>query len=714
MSDAASLDALDRLFRPKTIAMVGASNSRSRIGGMLFSALSAHFEGALYPVNPKDKEVQGVRAYARLADIADRIDLVVIAVPAEAAIGVLEEAAAVGVGGAVVVTSGFAETGENGQALQDRLADVARRAGVRLIGPNCIGFLNVAMGVSANFALFPGRPLPKPGPVALISQSGGFGSYLLSKGLDTGLKLGWFISTGNEADVNIAMALRNLVERPEVGVLLTFAETLRDPELFIEAAARAHQLGKPIVLLKAGRSEEAARAAMSHTASIVGSADVLDAVCRQYGVIVADTMEHMLDLGIIFQNGRRPGGRNVGIVTASGGAGVLMSDEAALCGLAVPELPQAEQDALVNLVPSPFYGNLSNPIDTTAQIAARPEAMTLIYDQLATSPTLDMLTSVIWGEDDESQEILIDLFHKTDKPIAVLSTGQASLLNEAGVPAFTDPNRLMKALSALVEVSTRVVLPDLAARVADPARAERARAHLALPEGEYVMMEHQGKRLFAEYAIPVTRERLVQGADAAAAAAEEIGGKVVIKAMAYALPHKSDAGALRLGLEGVDQVRKGHDAMLAEVARLAPGATVEGVLVQEMLPARMELTCGLQRDPVFGPMVALGLGGVLIEQIAETVLLRPPFDRQMALDAIASLLGGRLVQGRRGLSDAEQAQLADIMLGVGQLALDLPELAEIDINPIRVDEGRAIAADALVVLAGGLSGAPASIEAHYG
>jgi len=249
----------------------------------------------------------------------------------------------------------------------------------------------------ANFALPPTVPLPAPGPVALVSQSGGFGSYITTKAMLAGLKLGWFVSTGNESDVNIAAVLRYLVDRDETKVLMVFAETLRDPEIFIDAASRAAELDKPIVLLKAGRSDVAAKAAMSHTASIVGSAGVLDAVCRQYGVFVVSAMEEMLDLGTIFQDGRRVPSRGVGIMTSSGGAGVLLADAASAVGLEVPEIPADEQEAMMTLMPEPFYGSLTNPVDTTAQVVAMPESFAKVLHSVGESRVVDMVAPVIWA-----------------------------------------------------------------------------------------------------------------------------------------------------------------------------------------------------------------------------------------------------------------------------------------------------------------------------
>jgi len=695
---------LGRLLAPQSIAVVGASNQLAGIGGMLFANLKRSFSGPLYPVHPKAPEIQGIPAHANLLEIEHPVDMAVVVVGAAQVEAVVEQAIAKGVGGLVLLSSGFAEAGPEGQALQTRIAARAREGGLRIIGPNCIGYLNLACGVMANFALSPQEPMPPGGGVALVSQSGGFGSHLLTKGLLTGLKLGWFVSTGNEMDVNLAVTLCWLVERPEVKVLLLFSETMRDPELFIHAARRAHALDKPLIVLKTGRSEAAARAALSHTASVVGAGDVFDAVCRQYGVVIAESMEQMLDLGLIFQDGRRVQGDRVGIVTASGGTGVLLADEASRNGLTVPTLPDPQQAALREVMHTPFFGNLSNPVDTTA--AVNIDSMTRVLALLGASPSTDMLSVVTWAHVKPMTDALVDLYQKIDKPLAVLSTDLVDDLKQAGVPTYTDPRRVAHALTALYRHSTRPPLDEPPAPPVDAARIQRALRHLPHKDGECTLMEVHGKRLLAEYGIPVTREYWLHDVDDAVAAAARLTGKVALKVMSPQLAHKSDVGALRLDLEGDAAIRAAWHDMLEEVAARAPEALLDGVLVQEMVPARMELTCGLQRDPLFGPMVAVGLGGVLIEQLAQTVLLRPPFTLNMAHHALAQLLDGRLLKGRRGLSEDEQHAIARIMCGIGQLGLELAQIDEIDLNPIRVEGGRAVVADALVVLRAAVDALP--------
>jgi acyl-CoA synthetase (NDP forming) len=562
-----------------------------------------------------------------------------------------------------------------------------------------MGFMNLWGGVMANFALPPTVPLPPPGPVALVSQSGGFGSYITTKAMLAGLKLGWFVSTGNESDVNIAAVLRYLVDRDETKVLMVFAETLRDPDVFIDAASRAAEMDKPIVLLKAGRSDAAAKAAMSHTASIVGSADVLDAVCRQYGVFVVSTMEEMLDLGTIFQDGRRVTSRGVGIMTSSGGAGVLLADAASAQGLDVPEIPADEQEAMMALMPEPFYGSLTNPVDTTAQVVAMPESFAKVLHAVGESRVVDMVAPVIWAVPGPQTDSVIEFYRGTDKPVALTSTAWLDELQVVGIPTYTDPHRAMHALGAVADLSLRTLeIVDRSSWRPDQARAAGARELLERHAGHRSLLESTSKELLALYRIPVTQEVLVQEPDEAVAAAEKIDGPVALKVMSYDLPHKTEYGAIRLGLRGADAVRTGFEEMLAEVGTRAPHAVRQGVLVQQMVPARFELTAGIHDDPVFGPTVVLGLGGILIEILSETAMLRPPFTFQTAQQALAGLLGGRLVAGGRGLSDTEQQAVASIMVALGELALEVPEVSEVDVNPIRVADGAACAADALVVV----------------
>jgi len=692
--------ALDRHFTPRAIAIVGASNRMPGIGGFLMANVARAFSGEIYPVNPRETEIQGRKAYASVADLPRDIDLAMIVVPAPGVPQVLEACAAQGIPAAVIITSGFSEVGAAGLALQQEVAAIVARTGIRVTGPNCIGFMNLTDGVMANFIVGPDEPMPGGGPVALISQSGGLGGYMVRRAFHTGLNLGWFVSTGNEVDLSISACLRHMVERDDIRVLLGACEGLRDLDLFIDTAVRAAELDKPFVVLKAGRSDAAAKAAEAHTGSMVGSAAAFDAICRQYGVFSVRSLEEMLDLGVIFQNGRRAKGRRVGIVTSSGGAGVVLADSCTMEGLEVPELPTAEQAALLELMPQPFLGSVANPIDVTAQVLGNAGLFEQVMTGVPASDGIDIVAPVIIG--DPAPDMYIRVYQTTTKPLAFVSTQLPTSLLEAGIPAYTDTLRQAHALSALADFSLRNPRTSRpAAPPEDPTRIAAARAILAGPHGSNTLMEVDSKALLALYGAPVTREEMCRSADDAVAAAERIGGKVALKVMSYALPHKSDVGGVRLGLSGADEVREGYAGLIADVARHAPDARIEGVLVQEMAPARLEILCGMKRDPAFGPIVAIGLGGVMVEIMAQAAVLHAPFDAADVRIALAGLLDGRLLSSKRGLNPEEFDAVARLAVALGHTALELPEIMEIDVNPVRVADGAALAADALIVVGDG-------------
>lgn len=691
---------LGPMLNPRSIAIIGASNRLPGIGGYVTANVARAFKGPIYPVNPRETEVQGLKAYASIADLPRDIDLAIVVVPSNGVASVLEACAAQGVAGVVIITSGFAEIGGDGTGLQAEIAEVIARTGLRAIGPNCIGFMNLTDGVMANFVINPEDPLPGGGPVCLVSQSGGLGGYMVRKALTAGLNLGWFVSTGNEVDASVSAVLRELVERDDVRVLLGAFEALRDPDLFIETALRAQALDKPFIVLKAGRSEEAAVAAQAHTGSMVGSAEAFDAVCRQYGIFSVHSLEEMLDLGVIFQGGRRTRGRRVGIITGSGGAGVILADACMLEGLQAPALPAADQAMLMELMPKPFMGSVANPVDVTAQALSNPGTFEAVLTKVPASDAVDMLAPVIIGNP-TYPDMYIRSHASTQKPVAFVSTLLPTTLLDVGVPAYTDPRRAAHALAAMAKFSLtpkRTERPKMLP--ADPERTAIARAILSAPRDGDALMEVDSKALLALYGAPTTREIMCRSADEVVAAAKKIGGKVALKVMSFALPHKSDVGGVRLGLSGDDDVRAGHAGLLADVARNAPDAKIEGVLVQEMAPARLEILCGMTRDPVFGPIVAVGLGGVMVEIMAEAALLPAPFDASDVKAALGELLGGRLLTSSRGLNAAELDAISRLAVALGQAALELPEIAEIDVNPVRVADGAALAADALIVVAG--------------
>ena len=684
---------VQRLFSPRSVAVVGASETG--LGSMVFQNLHRDFPGRLYPVNPRRPEVHGIQAYPTVDDLPEPVDMAVILTPAATVPDIIDHAAARGIGGAVVLAAGFAEAGAEGKNAQQRMTDTARAHRFPIVGPNCNGFYNGANKVAATFAIPVEMDRPKLGPVAVVSQSGGFGSYILLKAITAGLHVSWYLSTGNESDMNVARSLRYMIERPEVGVVLTFFEAVRSPDVFVEVAARAAELGKPMIAVKAGYTKEGSRAAMSHTASIAGSGVVYDAICRQYGLIRASSVEQMIDFGLVLQTGRRMAGRKLGVLTQSGGSGALMADVAETVGLTVPVLPDKDREHLQSLLPS--FGSAANPVDTTG--AFNMENFDAVYGGLAASDGVDAVLPLIWYVGERETTATKKVWAATDKPLVIATTLSAPDIAEAGIPVYTDPARAVRAVGAVAAFSESVRQYEQVEKPeADQDRISRARALLEQEKGQPFVLESVAKQVLAEYGIPVSREIIADSAEAAVKAARTLTGKVALKVLSYGLPHKSDSGALRLGLSGDEEVQHAYEEMLASIRAANPDIKVEGVLVQEMIPATVEISCGLQRDPVFGPMVAIAIGGVLIEIVGGAVLLRPPFTKRMAEDAVARIAEGRLRTASRGLSDKQAKLIATTMVGLGTLALELPEVETIDINPIRVAGDVAKAVDALIVV----------------
>ena len=684
---------VQRLFSPESVAVVGASEAG--LGSMVFQNLHRDFPGRLYPVNPRRKEVHGITAYATVDELPEAVDMAVILTPAVTVPDIIEHAAHRGIGGAVVLAAGFAEAGKEGKAAQQRMTDVARTHAFPVVGPNCNGFYNGQQKVAATFAIPVDMDRPKLGPVAVVSQSGGFGSYILLKAITAGLHVSWYLSTGNESDMNVARSLRYMIERPEVGVVLTFFEAVRSPDMFVEVAARAAELGKPILAVKAGYTTEGSRAALSHTASIAGSGEVYDAICQQYGLIQASSVEQMIDFGLALQTGRRMAGHRLGVLTQSGGSGALMADVAETVGLTVPVLPDADREYLQSLLPS--FGSAANPVDTTG--AFNMENFDAVYGGLATSDGVDAVLPLIWYVGERETEATKKVWAATDKPLVIATTLSAPDIAEAGIPVYTDPARAVRAIGAMAAFSEFVRQNEhVKTPQPDNDRITRARALLKTEAGQPFVLESVAKQVLAEYGIPVSREVIASSAEAAVAAARAISESVALKVLSHGLPHKSDSGALRLGLRGDEAVKEAYEEMLSSIQEANPGITIDGVLVQEMVPASVEISCGLQRDPVFGPMIVVGIGGVLIEIVGGAVMLRPPFTQRMAEHAVARIAAGRLRTASRGLSEAQAKRIAKTMTALGTLALELPEVESIDINPIRVDGNVAKAVDALIVI----------------
>ncbi|BEP71219.1 acetate--CoA ligase family protein [Variovorax sp. V35] len=691
-------ESLSALFAPRAIAVVGASSNAQKIGGIPVDYQRRFgFEGALYPVNPNADRIQDLPAYPSLRAIGQPVDLAILAVPSALVDGALDDAIAAGVKGVVLFSSGFAEVGAEGAAAQARLGDKARAAGVRLVGPNCLGFMNIARHVYATFSPAPGVGRVMPGRIGLVSQSGAFGAYAYAMARARGVGLSLWATTGNEADVQVADCLAWLAQDPDTDVIMAYMEGCRDGPRLRAALALAQANGKPVVMVKVGRTALGAEAAASHTAALAGDDAVYDAVFRQYGVLRARNLTEFFDLAHSAAVAGRPRDRSIGLFTLSGGVGALMADEASAQGLDARPLSEAAQDTLRRWVP---FAAPRNPVDITGQVT---NDMTLIdrtarvmLDDQGFASWMGFLAAA--GASDAFWPVLRSLvsslreaYPDTLLAVSTLLTPQRRAELEAmRCLVFADPSDGIRTIAALAG------LKPAAAAAAAPASIQ---APLTLAPG--TLSEPDALALLADAGVPVVAHRVVRSADEAAAAAEALGEAVVVKIVSADIPHKSDVGGVALGLRGAAQARAAFERTrdLARTAR--PEARLDGALVARMLTGGVECIAGVHRDPVFGPVLMFGLGGIHVETLRDVSLRALPITRDDALAMVRELRAFAILNGARGRPPVDLDSIADALCALADFAQRAGDsLDSAEINPLIARpqaEGGCVAVDALVV-----------------
>ena len=718
---------LDALFNPRSVAIIGASDDPVRIGGRPLRYLKeSGFEGAIWPVNPRRDRVQGIEARPNVGEVPGEIDVAVVAVPAGMAVETIEECAAHGVRAAVVFTSGFAETGPDGAVQQRRMGEIARASGMRVLGPNCLGVYNAAIGFFATFTTTLDLHRPRPGPVAVVSQSGAYGAHLGLLAHRRRIGIEFWVTTGNECDVTAPECIEWMAARPEVKVVAAYAEGVREGDALIGAFDVARACGKPVFFTKAGRSHAGAEAARSHTAALAGGSDaVFDAVLSQHGIVRAGSTEEMLDAAYAASFGVLPAGRRVGFMTISGGAGVLMADEAIAQGLDVAPMPEAAQARL--------KGKLSfcaprNPVDVTAQVFNAPhlvgEFLDEMLDEGGYAAIIVFLTYVASVE--FMVQPVLDAFARArerhpDRPIilSMVGSGETIAPYEAlGVPVFEDLERAVRAVSALVRAAEGLACGAGAGTDADrcgkaggrriggrfpevQARSPEAGTATHLPGGRYTgdrLDEYEARRLLASWGVPVGPAHVARNAVEAAYAARTIGAPVAMKLLSPDVEHKTEAGGVVLGVAPGDAAGE-YGAILARAKAYDAQAELRGVLISPMVRG-VECILGVQRDPVFGPVVMVGSGGVLAEVLNDVAFRKVPIDHTQAERMIAELAVAGVLEGIRGRPRCDVGALAAAAAALSRFAAAHADVIEsVDVNPFVVlPEGEgAFALDALIV-----------------
>lgn len=709
----AIIDELEPFFYPSSIAVIGASQNPMKPNGIPLHLLDSFgYEGEVYAVNPKYDNVGGLKCYPSVHDIPGRVDLAIIGVAAAQVMAVLEDCASMGIKAVIIFTSGFAEVGEKGRELQDQMLKLARQTGMRILGPNCLGILNYYNNNTASF-FYHQKPenLVHPETLSFITQSGGLGGIIYQMMLQFSVGFNYFISTGNEADISFAEILGYLAERDEVSLIGGYLEGLhRDGRLFMEACDRALEQRKLVTLLKVGRTASGAAAAASHTGALVGTDAVYDGLFKQYGVVRPDDVEQMNALITLYAAGRLPAGPRIGVITISGGGGVVVADRCPEFGLEVTALTESTQANLREFFPS--YGAVRNPVDLTSQLFVEPELFQRAIGMVMADPNVDAggFFYNLEMPDPEATARIIEVYHQVEKPLAVFSwpTGvdhaieAKKQLVQAGVPVI---EHIPSGLWAIAELSRWRRKVELRQSFPAYTRSPASEIFRKTITGSFsgnakVLTESRTKKILEAYGIPVTREMLVRTAGEAVEAAEEIGYPVALKIESPDILHKTDAGGVILNAGDATAVRDGFNKIVASAAHYKKDAAIEGVLVQEMLEPGLEVIVGIKRDPVFGPTVLFGLGGVLVEVLKDVAVRVAPLREQDAASMIEEIKGKALLDGVRGQPPRDREALLSVLMKVSRMAVELSEqIEELDINPLFVfEEGKgAVAADALLV-----------------
>jgi acetyl coenzyme A synthetase (ADP forming)-like protein len=699
------MNSLEPIFHPTSIAVIGASRTPGAIGYEIVHNLLAHgFQGALYPVNPRARFIHSVPAYPSVRELPGPVDLVVIVVPKDCVLEVVDDCGARGVPAVIVISAGFREVGGEGAALEEALLERVRRYGMRLVGPNCIGVTNTDPAVSMNATFAP--TTPPPGPVSFMSQSGAMGVTILDYAATYGIGIHHFVSMGNRADVSSNDLIEYWGADPETRVILMYLESFGNPRNFTRIAREVTRR-KPVLAVKAGRTRAGARAALSHTGALAGLDVATDALLAQCGVIRAETLEELFDLAMAFSHLPTPRGERVAIVTNAGGPGIIIADTCETLGLQIADLTPETEARLREALPE--EASTRNPVDMIA--SATPEVYGTVLEIVLQDPQVDAVIASfvpLLGirQLDVAEAIVRARRAVAEKPILAVLMGREGLpagraeLAAAGVPAYIFPESAARALAALVRYRLWLERPVGTIRhftVDDDAVTtilERARAR-----GQELLPIPDALALLRAYGIPTIEYRVARSAEEAATAARELGFPVALKVLSPDIVHKTDLGGVALDLHDEDGVRDAAARILEEVPVRAPGAAIEGVLVESYVAGGRETIVGMTLDPSFGPLIMFGLGGIYVEALHDVAFRIEPISDIDARELIRSIRGYRLLEGVRGEPPADLGAIAEIIQRISQLVGTHHTITELELNPLTVFEHGAIALDARIRVA---------------
>ena len=698
---------LSGVLAPNAIAVIGASENTRLINGQAINYMRQRgYRGKIYPVHPRHAEVQGLPCYPDLKSLPGPVDTALVVVAGRNVPGVLEECGAAGIPFAVVLSAGFSEIGEPGMDLQRALDGAIARSGVRVVGPNCVGVANFATGAICGFGGALGDPKIKAGPVAIVSQSGGVGLSMMANLQSMGLGCNYLVSCGNEADLTLLEFVDHMLDRDDVALVVVYIESTLDGKGLREIGRRALAAGKPILMMKTGNSGASRRAAASHTGRLTADYELFRMTFREGGFIEVSELDELVHIAKVALAGRVPRGRNIAILTASGGWGVMMADHCERNGLALP-LPAAQTiEQLRTLAPS--YASLGNPVDMTPQgYSDQFVSYNKIVEHLLADAGIDQLIvrSAQGADIGVWAERFLEIYRASEKPVIVswgpaphLFTEVREKLEASGATCVSFARDSARAAGAWTQFCMERA--QALARTQSAAARPLARQDLTLPARSGALDESASKRLLARYGLAVTEEVVLSPEAIAGLDRCPLPFPVALKVVSADVAHKTEAGGVRLGLNSLDEIKRACEAILASVKAYAPEARIEGLSIQTMARGT-ELILGAVSDPNFGPYVLVGLGGVLTELLHDVSRRFAPIDAATAHAMIGELKGAQLLQGYRGSAACDLDAAADALVRLSWLIADHGErIAEIDVNPLFVKPAGqgVVAADALIVL----------------
>ncbi len=689
---------LKEIMSPKSIAIVGASDNKSRIGGRpLANMVEKNFAGEIYPINPNRDTVQGIKAYSSLLDVKDDLDFILVAVPSKIVVSVLEEAVIKKAKTALIFSSGFSEIGDQGEILQNQIKKISQDSGLRVIGPNCLGLFNSANNFFPTFTTTVNRTTPLPGGIAIASQSGAYGSHIYMVAHERGLGIRYWMTTGNEVDLSVGETIQMMAEDPEVHTIMAYAESVKDGAQFTKALDTARSEKKPVIFMKVGRSEVGAAAANSHTASLAGEDIIYDEVLKAHGAYRVKSTEEMLDVAYATRVKIFPAGKNLGVVTISGGGGVLIADAAADEGLTVGPMPQDAQDELKELVP---FASPMNPVDVTAQffndLSIVPKFTDLMlsrggYDALIgfwttvpgspilSNPLLASLKQAMKGYEDK---LFINCMVA---PEDIVKTYE----NE-GFLCIEDPTRAVVAMSALMFFGEKFNEKNVINNF------NKNDFSVQIPNKK--LNEFDCSKILRNAGLPIVPSFLIHSAGELSSIFKRDNDKYVMKIVSSDIQHKTDIGGVILNIENINDAQEAYEKILSNVKKNAPEAKIDGVMVSPMIKGGIECILGAKIDPVFGPIVMFGLGGIYAEVMKDIAFAEAPLSEKKAEKMISSLKGRDLFYGTRGQLSVDIKSLVKLIVSMSNfIAANSDKVDQVEMNPVLVSEKQLIALDALII-----------------